>query len=218
MYEDPSGHGTTSATDKWIEAGADPETAQLAAELYPGAQDLSPYYDKYRNLGHNASDAVTLARQEILYGSAVAESLSQNNYKRYEGTGVATSGYSEWYQNINHSQSNGGSAKTGNRFPEKPYDLFPENYVGLEIKEKLDGKIDFIVQAGNKTYKVEYHPKHTDGNHYHVLKRGEYSKPRKTTPPFFRIPNLDPDTPAQGGTFAPGDLLPTKTSHTEKVC
>lgn len=29
----------------------------------------------------------------------------------------------------------------------------------------------------------------------------------------FRIPNLDPDTPAQGGTFAPGDLLPTKNNR-----
>ena len=51
MYEDPSGHGTTSATDKWIEAGTDPETAQLAAELYPGAEDLKQYYDKYRDEG-----------------------------------------------------------------------------------------------------------------------------------------------------------------------
>ena len=29
------------------------------------------------------------------FGAAVAERMSQNNYKRYEGTGVATSGYAE---------------------------------------------------------------------------------------------------------------------------
>ena len=108
--------------------------------------------------------------------------------------------------------SRGGS---GSRFPENPHDLFPENYAGLEKNVKPDGKINYIVQAGDKTYKVEYHPRHGgeghyDGNHYHVLKLGEIPKPGKTTPPYFRIPNLDPGTPAQGGTFAPGDLLPTQ--------
>lgn len=53
---------------------------------------------------------------------------------------------------------------------------------------------------------------HYDGNHYHVLKLGEFSKPGKAKPPYFRIPNLDPNTSAKsgGGTFVPGDLLPTK--------
>ena len=92
---------------------------------------------------------------------------------------------------------------------------FPENYPGLVKEVKSDGKINYTVQAGDKTYKIEYHPKHEgdghyDGNHYHVLKLGEYPRPGKTKPSYFRIPNLDPDTPAQGGTFAPGDLLPTK--------
>ncbi len=63
---------------------------------------------------------------------------------------------------------------------------FPDNYAGLEKEVK------------------------PDGNHYHVLKLGETPKPRKTKPPYFRIPNLDPNTSAQGGTFAPGDLLSTK--------
>ena len=105
----------------------------------------------------------------------------------------------------------------GSRFPENPNDIFPDDYAGLTKVEKPDGKIDFIVEAGDKTYKIEYHPKHEgdghyDGNHYHVLKLGEHPKPGKTKPPYFRIPNLDPDTPAQGGTFAPGDLLPTKNN------
>lgn len=107
---------------------------------------------------------------------------------------------------------------TGSRFPENPDALFPENYAGLEKEVKPDGKINYTVQAGDKTYKIEYHPQHEgdghyDGNHYHVLKLGEHPKPGKTKPPYFRIPNLDPDTPAQGGTFAPGDLLPTKNNR-----
>ena len=104
---------------------------------------------------------------------------------------------------------------SGNRFPDDPNDLFPENYVGLKKEVKLDGKINYTVQAGDKTYRIEYHPKHVgdghyEGNHYHVLKLGEMPKPGKSKPPYFRIPNLDPCTSAQGGTFAPGDLLPTK--------
>lgn len=109
----------------------------------------------------------------------------------------------------------GSRGGTHSRFPENPNELFPESYAGLEKKVKPDGKIDYVVQAGDKTYKIEYHPKHTgdghyDGNHYHFLKLGETSKQGKTKPPYFRLPNLDPDTPAQGGTFAPGDLLSTK--------
>ncbi len=109
-------------------------------------------------------------------------------------------------------------SKTGSRFPENPNDLFPKNYAGLEKEVKPDGKINYVVQAGHKTYKIEYHPQHEgeghyDGNHYHILKLGEYPKPGKTKPPYFRIPNLDPDTPAKGGTFAPGDLLPTKNNR-----
>ena len=114
-------------------------------------------------------------------------------------------------------KSESGS-KTGSRFPENPNDLFPKNYAGLEKEVKPDGKINYVVQAGHKTYKIEYHPQHEgeghyDGNHYHILKLGEYPKPGKTKPPYFRIPNLDPDTPAKGGTFAPGDLLPTKNNR-----
>ena len=113
---------------------------------------------------------------------------------------------------------NGSEGGRGSRFPENPDDLFPENYVGLEKEVKPDGKINYTVQAGDKTYKIEYHPQHEgdghyNGDHYHVLKLGDYPKPGKTKPPYFRIPNLDPDTPAQGGTFAPGDLLPTKNKN-----
>lgn len=103
------------------------------------------------------------------------------------------------------------------RFPENPNNLLPENYAGLEKVVKPDGKIIYTVQAGDKTYKIEYHPKHSgdghyDGDHYHVLKLGNIPKSGKTKPPYFRLPNLDPNTPAQGGTFALGDLLPTNNS------
>lgn len=67
----------------------------------------------------------------------------------------------------------------------------------------------------NETYKIEYHSKHTgdghhEGNHYHVLKLGEIPNQGKTKPPYFSLPNLDPDTSAQGGTCASGDCRQQK--------
>ena len=121
--------------------------------------------------------------------------------------------------NGNSNRQEGGSETlSGTRFPEDPNQLFPENYAGLTKEVKPNGNITYTVEAGGKTYKIEYHVKHEgdghyDGNHYHVLKLGETPKPGKTKPPFFRLPNLDPNTPAQGHTFAPGDLLPTKNNQ-----
>lgn len=34
------------------------------------------------------------------------------------------------------------------RFPENPYDLFPENYPGMKMKVQPDGKVIFEVEAG----------------------------------------------------------------------
>ena len=155
-----------------------------------------------------------------LTGRSVQKLKDQNSSSGTSGGNVGSGGGAS-------SSGTGGQAKSGvmfgqngkkdgrSKFPENPNDLFPENYAGLTKEVKPDGKINYIVQAGGKTYKVEYHPKHQDGNHYdgnhyHVLKLAETPKPGKTKPPYFRLPNLDPDTPAQGGTFAPGDLLPTK--------
>lgn len=105
------------------------------------------------------------------------------------------------------------------RFPEDPNKLFPENYPGMTKKVQPDGKIIYEVEAGGSTYKVEYHPNHGgsdhfDGNHYHVKKQSDFPPLGKTKPIDFRIPNLDPDSPTTpgGGTFAPGDLLPTKNN------
>ena len=105
------------------------------------------------------------------------------------------------------------------RFPEDPNDLFPDDYAGLTKNTKPDGKIEYTVECGNTRYKVEYHPKHEgnpgehfDGAHYHVKKESAFPPPGKTSNVWFRVKNYDPDTPAilGGGTFAPGDLLPTK--------
>lgn len=56
--------------------GADDENAQLAAELYPGAEDLKRYYDKYKNEGLTVQETVDFARQEILQERDAAESMA----------------------------------------------------------------------------------------------------------------------------------------------
>ncbi len=103
------------------------------------------------------------------------------------------------------------------KFPDDPNKTFPEDYPGMNKTEKPDGKIVYEVEAGDKNYKVEFHPEHGGtehyaGDHYHVKKQSDFPPPGKTKPVDFRIPNKDPNTPATpgGGTFAPGDLLPTE--------
>ncbi|MEW5801617.1 MAG: Ig-like domain-containing protein [bacterium] len=114
---------------------------------------------------------------------------------------------------------NGVTSKGGPRFPEDPDKLFPENYPGMTKTVKPDGKIIYEVEAGGKKYFVEYHPphggtEHYPGAHYHVKKLSDFPPPGKTKPVSFRLPNLDPSTPATpgGGTFAPGDFLPTSNN------
>ncbi len=193
-------------TDRYEECGM---ILMLGNNVYMeyGAMNMNrmPGGDSKQSLGNNQS----------------VQKLKDQNSSSGTGGGNAGSGGGT------SSSGSGGQAKSGvmfgqngkkdgrSRFPENPNDLFPENYAGLTKEVKPDGKINYIVQAGGKTYKVEYHPKHQDGNHYdgnhyHVLKLAETPKPGKTKPPYFRLPNLDPDTPAQGGTFAPEDLLPTR--------
>lgn len=107
----------------------------------------------------------------------------------------------------------------GPRFPQNPDDLFPEGYPGMTKKTAPDGKMTYEVEAGRTRYRVEYHPEHPgspgehfEGSHYHVKKEGSAPVPPKTKANWYRIPNNDPDTPATpgGGTFAPGDRLPTE--------
>ena len=60
LNHDPTGHGTKENSpysrkeQQYIDAGADPDTARLAAECYPDANSKKSLYDKYKNQGYNA--------------------------------------------------------------------------------------------------------------------------------------------------------------------
>lgn len=193
-YIDPSGHYTCpiqqSLYEKYIKQGMSEQAAREKCER------------EYSKNGYYTDENGVVRREN---GNQASKEEINAYKKSHNG-------------NLPEKKSSKSGRTTGSRFPENPDALFPENYAGLEKEVKPDGKINYTVQAGDKTYKIEYHPQHEgdghyDGNHYHVLKLGEHPKPGKTKPPYFRIPNLDPDTPAQGGTFAPGDLLPTKNNR-----
>ena len=58
LYHDPTGHGTKENSpysrkeQQYIDAGADPDTARLAAECYPDAKSKQDLYNKYKSQGY----------------------------------------------------------------------------------------------------------------------------------------------------------------------
>ncbi|MCL1792149.1 MAG: hypothetical protein FWG40_12565, partial [Peptococcaceae bacterium] len=165
------------------------------------------------------AEALTTATVSMLFAGVPGGFISKNVVKTSAVANVNKiryAGSTESLKNLRRVNVR-SSQGSGTRFPEDPNSLFPENYAGLTKTTKPDGKIIYDVQTGGKNYRIEYHPDHGgsdhfSGNHYHVKKQADLPKPGKEVPPYFRLPNLDPNTPAQrgGGTFAPGDLLPTK--------
>ena len=97
LYHDPTGHGTKENSpysrkeQQYIDAGADPDTARLAAECYPDANSKKSLYDKYKNQGYNAQDAKKLANYEIVHGENNAEKYAANNVKKSDPDYTATS-------------------------------------------------------------------------------------------------------------------------------
>ena len=58
LNHDPTGHGTKENSpysrkeQQYIDAGADPDTARLAAECYPDAKSKQDLYNKYKSQGY----------------------------------------------------------------------------------------------------------------------------------------------------------------------
>ena len=88
LYHDPTGHGTKENSpysrkeQQYIDAGADPDTARLAAECYPDAKSKQDLYNKYKSQGYNATDAKKLANYEIVHGEERAKNYAANNVKK----------------------------------------------------------------------------------------------------------------------------------------
>ena len=98
LNHDPTGHGTKENSpysrkeQQYIDAGADPDTARLAAECYPDAKSKQDLYNKYKKQGYSAQDAKKLANREIIHGEeATKKYIKDNNVKKSGPDYTATS-------------------------------------------------------------------------------------------------------------------------------
>lgn len=97
LNHDPTGHGTKENSpysrkeQQYINAGADPDTAKLAAQCYPDANSKQDLYNKYKSQGYNATDAKKLANYEIVHGEERAKNYAANNVKKSGPDYTATS-------------------------------------------------------------------------------------------------------------------------------
>lgn len=124
LNHDPTGHGTKENSpysrkeQQYIDVGADPDTARLAAECYPDANSKKSLYDKYKKQGYNAQDAKKLANYEIVHGEERAKNYAANNVKKsgpdYTATSPRENPNTDWRtQNRFNAQKKAGAGKSG---------------------------------------------------------------------------------------------------------
>ena len=122
LYHDPTGHGTKENSpysrkeQQYIDAGADPDTARLAAECYPDAKSKQDLCNKYKSQGYNATDAKKLANYEIVHGEERAKNYAANNVKKsgpdYTATFPRDNVNTDWRtQERVNAQRNAGAGK-----------------------------------------------------------------------------------------------------------
>ena len=123
LNHDPTGHGTKENSpysrkeQQYIDAGADPDTARLAAQCYPDAKSKQDLYNKYKSQGYNATDAKKLANYEIVHGKERAKNYAANNVKKsgpdYTPTSPRDNVNTDWRtQNRLNEQKKAGAGKT----------------------------------------------------------------------------------------------------------
>ena len=123
LYHDPTGHGTKENSpysrneQRYIDAGADPDTAKLATQCYPDAKSKQDLYNKYKSQGYNATDAKKLANYEIVHGEERAKNYAANNVKKsgpdYTPTSPRDNVNTDWRtQNRLNAQKKAGAGKT----------------------------------------------------------------------------------------------------------
>ena len=155
LNHDPTGHGTKENSpysrkeQQYIDAGADPDTARLAAECYPDANSKQDLYNKYKSQGYNATDAKKLANYEIVHGEERAKNYAANNVKKsgpdYTATSPRDNVNTDWRtQNRLNAQREAGAGKSGSSSGKvwdyaKQFDGELSNFNdGYEIKNVID--------------------------------------------------------------------------------
>ena len=165
LYHDPTGHGTKENSpysrneQRYIDAGADPDTARLAAQCYPDAKSKQDLYNKYKKQGYSAQDAKKLANREIIHGEeATKKYIKDNNVKKsgpdYTATSPRDNVNTDWRtQERVNAQRNAGAGKrneSGNksgRASELPT-------IEKGTKE-WDEAVKSIANGGNTSYRTK---------------------------------------------------------------
>ena len=123
LNHDPTGHGTKENSpysrkeQQYIDVGADPDTARLAAQCYPDAKSKQDLYNKYKKQGYSAQDAKKLANREIIHGEeATKKYIKDNNVKKsgpdYTATSPRDNVNTDWRtQERLNAQRNAGAGK-----------------------------------------------------------------------------------------------------------
>ncbi len=160
LNHDPTGHGTKENSpdsrkeQQYIDVGADPDTARLAAECYPDANSKKSLYDKYKKQGYNAQDAKKLANYEIVHGEERAKNYAANNVKKsgpdYTATSPRENPNTDWRtQNRFNAQKKAGAGKSGSSsiveivdeekgtFIIKDWSDYPDDYVPVPDQNKV---------------------------------------------------------------------------------
>ena len=138
LNHDPTGHGTKENSpysrkeQQYIDAGADPDTARLAAQCYPDAKSKQDLYNKYKKQGYSAQDAKKLANREIIHGEeATKKYIKDNNVKKsgpdYTATSPRDNVNTDWRtQERLNAQRNAGAGKgneSGNKGSTGSWDM-----------------------------------------------------------------------------------------------
>lgn len=164
LYHDPTGHGTKENSpysrneQRYIDAGADPDTARLAAQCYPDAKSKQDLYNKYKKQGYSAQDAKKLANREIIHGEeATKKYIKDNNVKKsgpdYTATSPRDNVNTDWRtQERLNAQRNAGAGKGNESGNKTSYG---------KSSEKLNW--DAIVSKKGET-RVEHIKRHTVQN------------------------------------------------------
>lgn len=164
LYHDPTGHGTKENSpysrneQRYIDAGADPDTARLAAQCYPDAKSKQDLYNKYKKQGYSAQDAKKLANREIIHGEeSTKKYIKDNNVKKsgpdYTATSPRDNVNTDWRtQERLNAQRNAGAGKGNESGNKTSYG---------KSSEKLNW--DAIVSKKGET-RVEHIKRHTVQN------------------------------------------------------
>ena len=190
LYHDPTGHGTKENSpysrkeQQYIDAGADPDTARLAAQCYPDAKSKQDLYNKYKKQGYSAQDAKKLANREIIHGEeATKKYIKDNNVKKsgpdYTATSPRDNVNTDWRtQERLNAQRNAGAGKgneSGNKSSRnstdtpinsgvsKPRDVATPNSIYEQMNP--DGTVKsraFYDENGNQFSRQDFDHRHFD--------------------------------------------------------